>query len=408
MQNVLTCAQMRAADKYTIETLGVPSAQLMERAGAAIAEETETLLREIGGRSVLAVCGGGNNGGDGWCAARLLAERGFETAVYTLTEKLSADCAAQRAAYENSVRLAGKTPAVVASFPDKKYDVIIDAVFGTGFRGVPEGRFAEAIACMNRSGAKIVSADIPSGLNGDSGAFAQCVKADITVTIGEWKGGLLLGDGPDVCGKVIRRDIGIELPAPAQAGLCSAADFAGVFPPRRANTNKGSFGKAVILAGSAAYSGAPLLSAAAALKCGCGYTRLAVPPTSFRSISAGFPMRSSPPPPPKTDACALTRSLCKRFRAARTLSPSAWGAAFRAGCMKALRIFSPNFAARSSSTPMRSILSRSTARISCAKNPAARSLRPIRRSFPACARNRSKRCCETERRSPRSLPPNTA
>ena len=119
MQNVLTCAQMRAADKYTIETLGVPSAQLMERAGAAIAEETETLLREIGGRSVLAVCGGGNNGGDGWCAARLLAERGFETAVYTLTEKLSADCAAQRAAYENSVRLAGKTPAEVASYPDK-------------------------------------------------------------------------------------------------------------------------------------------------------------------------------------------------------------------------------------------------------------------------------------------------
>ncbi len=289
MQNVLTCAQMRAADKYTIETLGVPSAQLMERAGAAIAEETETLLREIGGRSVLAVCGGGNNGGDGWCAARLLAERGFETAVYTLTEKLSADCAAQRAAYENSVRLAGKTPAVVASFPDKKYDVIIDAVFGTGFRGVPEGRFAEAIACMNRSGAKIVSADIPSGLNGDSGAFAQCVKADITVTIGEWKGGLLLGDGPDVCGKVIRRDIGIELPAPAQAGLCSAADFAGVFPPRRANTNKGSFGKAVILAGSAAYSGAPLLSAAAALKCGCGYTRLAVPADIFPQYVGRLP-----------------------------------------------------------------------------------------------------------------------
>ena len=281
MQNVLTCAQMRAADKYTIETLGVPSAELMERAGAAIAEEAEKLLREIGGRRVLAVCGGGNNGGDGWCAARFLAERGFETAVYTLTDKLSPDCAAQRAAYEDALSAAGEDPAVFTVFPEEKFDVVLDAVFGTGFRGAPEGKFAEAIARMNESGAKIVSADIPSGLNGDTGAFVLCVKADVTVTIGELKGGLLLGDGADVCGKIVRKDIGISLPSPAQAGLCGAADFKNVFPPRRSNTHKGSFGRAVILAGSAAYSGAPFLSAGAALKCGCGYTRLAVPADIF-------------------------------------------------------------------------------------------------------------------------------
>ncbi len=249
MQNVLTCAQMRAADKYTIETLGVPSAELMERAGAAIAEEAEKLLREIGGRRVLAVCGGGNNGGDGWCAARFLAERGFETAVYTLTDKLSPDCAAQRAAYEDALSAEGEDPAVFIVFPEEKFDVVLDAVFGTGFRGAPEGKFAEAIARMNESGAKIVSADIPSGLNGDTGAFVLCVKADVTVTIGELKGGLLLGDGADVCGKIVRKDIGISLPSPAQAGLCGAADFKNVFPPRRSNTHKGSFGRAVILAG---------------------------------------------------------------------------------------------------------------------------------------------------------------
>ena len=272
---------MRAADKYTIETLGVPSAELMERAGAAIAEEAEKLLRAMGGRSVLAVCGGGNNGGDGWCAARFLAERGFETAVYTLTDKLSADCAAQRAAYEDALSAAGEEPCVFSAYPEKKFDLVLDAVFGTGFRGAPEGRFAEAISRMNESGSKILSADIPSGLNGDTGAYAQCVKADVTVTIGELKGGLLLGDGADVCGKIVRRDIGISLPSPAQAGLCSAADFRNVFPPRRANTHKGSFGRAVILAGSAAYSGPPFLSAGAALRCGCGYTWLAVPSEIF-------------------------------------------------------------------------------------------------------------------------------
>lgn len=281
MQNVLTCAQMRAADKHTIENLGVPSAELMERAGAAIAGETEKLLRDVGGRRVLAVCGGGNNGGDGWCAVRILAEHGFETAVFTLTDKLSPDCAAQRSAYEEAFSAAGETPAIFTSFPEEKFDVVIDAVFGTGFRGIPEGKFAEAIARMNECGARVVSADIPSGLNGDTGECSLCVKADVTVTIGELKGGLLLGDGADVCGRVVRRDIGIALPVPAQAGLCGAEDFRHVFPPRKGNTHKGSYGRAAILAGSAAYSGAPFLSAGAALRCGCGFTRLAVPESIF-------------------------------------------------------------------------------------------------------------------------------
>ena len=176
MKRVVSCSQMRSADKHTIEDLGVPSQELMERAGAAIAEETEKLLSSFGGRSVLAVCGGGNNGGDGWCAARLLAEKGFETAVFTLTDKLSADCAAQREKYAGEV---------FSAFPERKFDVIIDAIFGTGFSRAPEGRFADAIARINASGAKVVSADIPSGLGGDSGQYVSCVRADVTVTIGQ-------------------------------------------------------------------------------------------------------------------------------------------------------------------------------------------------------------------------------
>lgn len=280
MRNVLTCAQMREADKYTIGTLGVSSQELMERAGAAIADEVQKLMEERGYTRVLAVCGGGNNGGDGWCAARLLSERGYRTAVYTLTDKLSGDCAAQRAKYEG---------AVFTSFPEEKFDVIIDAVFGTGFHGVPDGIFADAIEKINKSGAAVVSADIPSGLNGDTGTYFSCVRANVTVTIGELKSGLLLANGADVCGKIVQKDIGIELPERASAGRSEAQDFIRFFPARKKNTNKGNFGKAVILAGSLAYSGAPLLSAGAAIRGGCGYTQLAVPRELFGYYVGKYP-----------------------------------------------------------------------------------------------------------------------
>lgn len=272
MRSVLTCAQMRAADRYTIERCGVPAQELMERAGAAIAEEAEKMLRARGGRRVLAVCGTGNNGGDGWCAARLLAERGFDAAVCSLPGAPSADCAAQREKY------AGR---VCPSLPAERFDLIVDALYGTGFHGAPEGAAAEAISYINASGAQVLSADIPSGLRGDSGTRALCVRADRTCAIGELKRGLLLADGADACGEIAVKDIGISLPQPADGALLEGEDFAGLFPPRKKNCNKGTFGKAVILAGSLAYSGAPLLSAAAALRSGCGYTQLVLPAELF-------------------------------------------------------------------------------------------------------------------------------
>lgn len=280
MQKILTCAQMRAADKHTIEELGVPSAELMERAGAAIADEAEKRLRASGGRSVLAVCGGGNNGGDGWCAARLLSERGFATAVYSFAEKLSSDCAAQRKKYRGKV---------YPSFPEEKFDLILDAVFGTGFRGTPEGAAAEAIARINAAGAFVLSADIPSGLNGDTGEAALAVRADVTVTIGERKWGLYLGDGADLCGEIVRAEIGIELPPAVYAVRPGAAAFADVFPPKKKNSHKGSYGRATLLAGSLRYSGAALLAAGGALRAGAGYTRLYCPASVFPYYVGKFP-----------------------------------------------------------------------------------------------------------------------
>ena len=280
MEKILTCAQMRAADKYTMETLGVPSETLMERAGRAVADAAERALKARGGSRVLAVCGGGNNGGDGYCAARLLAGRGYTAEVYELCEKFSEDCAAQREKF---------TGLTHTSFPKEGYDVVIDAIFGTGFRSVPEGKFAEAIAAVNGSGAYVVAADIPSGLNGDTGTAQLCVRADETVTIGEKKFGLYLESGADKCGKIVRADIGISLPPANYAARYSAADLAGAFPPKKKNSNKGSYGRAGLFAGSLAYSGAALLAAGAALRAGAGYTRLYCPESVFPHFIGKYP-----------------------------------------------------------------------------------------------------------------------
>lgn len=280
MIKILTCAQMRAADKYTIETLGVPSQTLMERAGKAVADEAEKALAACGGRRVLAVCGGGNNGGDGYCAARILSERGYEAEAFAVSEKLSEDCAAQCMKFHGKVHTA---------FPKEKFDVVIDAVFGTGFRGTPEGKFADAISAVNASGAYVVSADIPSGLNGDTGTAQLSVRADKTVTIGERKFGLYLEEGADACGEIVCADIGISLPESNYAARFAPGDLADVFPPKKRNSNKGSFGRAGILAGSKAYSGAALLSAEAALRAGAGYTRLFCPAGVFPYYIGKFP-----------------------------------------------------------------------------------------------------------------------
>lgn len=280
MQKILTCAQMRAADKYTIEEMGVPSSELMERAGEAIANEAEKQLIRMGGSRVLAVCGGGNNGGDGYCAARILAERGYRADALALCEQLSEDCAAQRAKFGGEVYTA---------FPKERYDLIIDAVFGTGLKRPPEGKFADAIAAINGSGAYVLSADIPSGLNGDTGAAALAVRADKTVTIGECKFGLYLQDGEDFCGEIVRADIGIALPASQYACRYEAEEFSDVFPPKKKNSNKGCYGRASLFAGSRQYSGAALLSAGAALRSGAGYTRLFCPESVFAHYIGKYP-----------------------------------------------------------------------------------------------------------------------
>ena len=263
MQKVLTVAQMRQADSYTINQLNIPSETLMRRAGIAIADEVAAVADKKSANKILVVCGTGNNGGDGYVCAEELKSRGYDVTVYAMEGNLSADCARERAAY-------GGTYAEEISA-----DIIVDCLFGTGLCRTVSGEYAQVIEKINQSGSYVISADIPSGLNGDNGKAEGCaVNADITVAIAENKSGYFLNDGPDYCGTVIKRDIGITCPETDYMQIFEDCDIKKFYPKRRRKSHKGTYGTAQLIAGSERYIGAAALAAEAALKSGCGYVKL--------------------------------------------------------------------------------------------------------------------------------------
>ncbi len=271
MRYVLTNEEMREADCHTIEKLGVPSLALMERAGEALAAETEKLCKN---GEILCLCGGGNNGGDGFVCARLLKERGREVDVVCAAEKHSADC------LENKEKWTQSGGEIYGEIPQKRYAAAIDCLFGTGFRGellAKEKGWVSTVNGWKKEGTKILSADIPSGVDGKNGRTKLAVLADVTVCIGEIKTGVLLNDGVDCAGGVKRVDIGICLPKNGYARLVDEEFAREILPKRKRNSHKGSYGRAAIVAGSIEYTGAAYLSASACLRSGVGYVVLYLP-----------------------------------------------------------------------------------------------------------------------------------
>lgn len=260
MERILTTAQMREADLVTIERLGVASEVLVERAGSAVAKEIIT--RFAGGR-VLVCIGKGNNGEDGKVIAQLLSKRhGFNVLTVNVNNG-------------------------IFKVFDNQFDIIVDCIFGTGLNKTVEGKFEKCINLINKSNAFVVSCDIPSGLNGDTGlAMGVAVKANLTVAIQELKLGHFINDGPDYCGEVVAKDIGISIWGEDYITRITNSIAKKYFPVRNRNVNKGCFGKACILGGSKSFPGSVLLSynALTALKMGLGYSNLAVPESLFNSL----------------------------------------------------------------------------------------------------------------------------
>ncbi len=255
---------MRDADGATIKS-GISAKELMERAGKALADAVLRAMEETRIDDALFVCGGGNNGGDGFVAARILMEAGKDVQVLCLAKRFSKECENAKAAYEGEV---------FERIPRRRYALIVDCLFGTGLTRAPEGDEAALIDFIENSGAYVISCDLPSGLSESGIAYPHCVHANGTITIGHMKYALLLADGADCAGKITIAEIGILTPERG-AEIWGNEDLKMYFPHRRSHTHKGTHGDATILAGGK-YTGAAFLAAGACLKSGAGYTRLRV------------------------------------------------------------------------------------------------------------------------------------
>lgn len=271
MEYILSAAEMKKCDEYTTSNYGIDSLVLMERA----ALETVRIIVDRFGTdiSVGVVCGSGNNGGDGIAIARILKEYGIRAQIHMIGDELK--CTPETLK-QLSIANTLDIP-VTYCFDNGIYDVIVDALLGIGINRAAEGRYRAAIDTINSSKAKVVSVDIPSGINADDGSDYGCaVKADITVTYAYRKMGQMLYPGCTYVGELICVPIGIprEVLQDKKSGVVTFTKEDLHLPRRNPSGNKGSFGKVLLIAGSKSMGGACQLSAMAAFRIGAGMVRV--------------------------------------------------------------------------------------------------------------------------------------
>lgn len=270
MRELVTAEQMRRSDASAIGKLHLPQEVLMERAALAVAEE---ICQNHDPKKILAVCGTGNNGGDGVAAARILRSRGFDASVF-----LAGDPEKYSEGMKTQVEIAGNCRIPVVKHPVyTEYTVIIDALFGTGLSRPVAGVYAKVIDQINESHVPVVSVDIPSGIHTDTGAvLGTAVRAASTVTFAFEKPGLLLPPGSVCAGTVRTADIGIAgvfFKEEPRYYRMEEKDLR-PFLARDPLGNKGSFGKILVAAGSKETCGAALLCSEAAFRAGAGMLRV--------------------------------------------------------------------------------------------------------------------------------------
>jgi hydroxyethylthiazole kinase-like uncharacterized protein yjeF len=259
---------MRAADRWAIDQRGIPSLELMERAGKGLAR---VVAETVAGGPVAVVCGKGNNGGDGLVAARVLRAAGREVRVLLLDDDLSGDARA------NLERLGE-----VEAFSPQRLEgaaVVVDAVLGTGFAGEPREPALGAIDAINACGVPVVAADVPSGVDASTGEVAAAaVGAAATATFAHAKPGLWIEPGKSHAGTVRVVDIGIPEGAPGtpEVWLIGDAVLAEI-PRRERNSTKFASGHVLVCGGSPGLTGAPSMACEAAMRAGAGYVTACVP-----------------------------------------------------------------------------------------------------------------------------------
>jgi NAD(P)H-hydrate epimerase len=275
LEPVYDATGMRAADAWAIEEQRVPSLELMETAGAAVAEAARFVA---GAGPVRVVCGKGNNGGDGLVCARELAETGYEVEALLLWPKdeLSADATANLGRFHGTAVQVGPEEIVRAL---EGAGLVVDAVFGTGFSGAPRAPADAAIEAINGCGAPVVAADIASGVDASTGEVeGMAVQADVTVSFHRAKLGHWIAPGKAHTGELRVADIGIPAGAPGEptAGVIAGGVLA-LAPRRTPNSTKFDSGQVLVVGGSRGLTGAVCMAAEAAIRAGAGYATVAVP-----------------------------------------------------------------------------------------------------------------------------------
>jgi len=295
---VLNTAQMREADRRTIEDIGLPALVLMENAGRQAVAAMEAAFDTLPSSRVAVLCGRGNNGGDGFVIARTLAGRGIETIVFLLGSVADVKGDA-RVNLEVLGRL-GLTVIEVTNAQEwelhfsevAECDLVVDAILGTGFRGRLTGLLETVVADINELPAPIVAIDLPTGLSADTAEVAgEAVEASMTVTLAAPKIPLVFPPADNHAGDLVIADIGIPLPLlddleGPHLELLTRERTRAILPMRASESHKGDFGRVLIVAGSIGRTGAAHLTALGALRSGAGLVTVATPRSALPILAS--------------------------------------------------------------------------------------------------------------------------
>ncbi len=272
MQYVLDSSQMKEVDRYSIEEAGIPSLVLMERAALSVCAVVEEQVKT--GAKVLSVCGTGNNGADALACARILSQRGYQTAVCLVGDREHAT-----KEFDTQLSILEKLCVSIVTMDEiNDYDIIIDGIFGIGLSRDVSGEYRRAVEWLNASDVPVVAVDIPSGVDASSGKIlGTAVRAAYTVTFGYLKTGQVLYPGKTCCGELRVAECGFVTKAveriPDKTFIYDREDLKRL-PVRTQDSNKGTYGNVLVFAGSDNMSGAAYFSAKAAYCMGAGLVRV--------------------------------------------------------------------------------------------------------------------------------------
>ncbi len=298
---VLNAAQMREADRRTIEDIGIPSLVLMENAGRQVVAAIEAVHSDLIERHVAVLCGRGNNGGDGFVVARTLLQRDVDVSVFLIGRVSEV-----RGDARTNLEILGRLGLTVVEIADSEAwelhfsevsesTLIVDAIFGTGLNAPLSGLMVTVVADVNSSGIPIVAIDLPSGLSADSHKpIGDSIEAGMTVTLAAPKLSLVLPPAETRAGDVVIADIGIpsevirSLDGPL-VELLTRSSMRELITPRAADTHKGDYGRVLIVAGSRGKTGAAHLAAIGALRSGAGLVTVATPACCLPIVAAMAP-----------------------------------------------------------------------------------------------------------------------